>query len=367
MKITAAIVPEKFAPFVIDTIELAEPRADEVLVRVVASGMCHTDLHGRDGYFQIPFPAVFGHEGGGVVEAVGSGVSSVAPGDHVVMAFPFCGQCPNCRAHMPAHCFESRNLKSSGTRADGSTLMSKGGKPVYSAFFQQSSFGNFAIANERYVVKVRNDAPVDQIGAFACGVQTGAGAVFNAMKPQPGESFVVFGVGGVGLSAMMAARLHGCDPIIAVDVHEHRLALARELGATHVINHGNRTDVVAEIRQITGYGAKHTVETSAIPAVLREAIEALMPLGTCVLLGSARPGTDATFEMPFLQNGRTVRGVVQGWAEPQKFLPMLVDLMMQGKFPVDRLTTTYPLAEINKAAEDATKGTTIKPLLRMPH
>lgn len=367
MQITAAVVREKFAPFVIDTVELADPRPDEVLVRIVASGMCHTDLHGRDGYFPIPYPAVFGHEGGGVVEAVGSAVRKVAPGDHVVIAFPFCGQCVNCQSHMPAHCLDSRKLKSSGTRADGSTLMSKDGAPVYSAFFQQSSFGSFAIANERFVVKARKDAPVDLIGAFACGVQTGAGAVFNAMKPVPGESFAVFGVGGVGLSALMAAKLHGCDPIIAIDIHEDRLALARELGATHVINHAGRTDVVAEIRRLTGPGAKHTVETSAIPAILREAIEALMPLGTCVLLGSARAGTDASFEMPFLQNGRTVRGVVQGWSEPEKFLPKLIDLMMEGKFPVDRLVTHYPLAEINRAAEDATAGRTIKPLLRMPH
>lgn len=367
MQITAAVVREKFAPFVIDTVELADPRPDEVLVRIVASGMCHTDLHGRDGYFPIPYPAVFGHEGGGVVEAVGSAVRKVAPGDHVVIAFPFCGQCVNCQSHMPAHCLDSRKLKSSGTRADGSTLMSKDGAPVYSAFFQQSSFGSFAIANERFVVKARKDAPVDLIGAFACGVQTGAGAVFNAMKPVPGESFAVFGVGGVGLSALMAAKLHGCDPIIAIDIHEDRLALARELGATHVINHAGRTDVVAEIRRLTGPGTKHTVETSAIPAILREAIEALMPLGTCVLLGSARAGTDASFEMPFLQNGRTVRGVVQGWSEPEKFLPKLIDLMMEGKFPVDRLVTHYPLAEINRAAEDATAGRTIKPLLRMPH
>jgi aryl-alcohol dehydrogenase len=367
MQITAAVVPEKFAPFVIDTVELTDPRPDEVLVRVVASGMCHTDLHGRDGYFAIPFPAVFGHEGGGVVEAVGSAVTAVKAGDHVVMAFPFCGECPNCRAHVPAHCLESRNLKSSGTRADGSTLMSKDGKPVYSAFFQQSSFGTFAIANERFVVKVRNDAPVDQIGAFACGVQTGAGAVFNAIKPAEGDSFAVFGVGGVGLSALMAAKLHGCDPIIAVDVHEQRLALARELGATHTINHAGRDDIVAAVRAITGSGVRHTVETSAIPSVLREAIEVLMPLGQCVLLGSARPGTDASFEMPFLQNGRSVRGVVQGWSEPQTFLPLLIDLMMEGKFPVDRLTTTYPLSEINQAAADATAGRTIKPLLLMPH
>lgn len=367
MQITAAIVREEFSPFVIDTLELTDPHPDEVLVRVVASGMCHTDLHGRDGYFQMPYPAVFGHEGGGVVEAVGSAVSKVNPGDHVVMSFPWCGVCPNCRAHMPAHCLDARKLKSSGTRADGSTLMRKGDAPVYSAFFQQSSFGNFAIANERFVVKVRSDAPLDHIGAMACGVQTGAGAVFNAMKPAEGDSLVVFGVGGVGLSALMAAKLCGCDPIIAVDVHDDRLKLARELGATHAINHAGRDDVVAEIGRITGHGARFTVETSAIPAVFREAVEALMPLGTCVLLGSARAGTEVSFEMPFLQNGRTVRGVVQGWSEPEVFLPKLVDLMMEGKFPVERLMTFYPLAEINRAAEDATAGRTIKPVLRMPH
>jgi aryl-alcohol dehydrogenase len=367
MQITAAVVREKFSPFVIDTVELTDPRPDEVLVRIVASGICHTDLHGRDGYFGIPFPAVFGHEGGGVVEAVGSTVRKVTPGDHVIISFPWCGECPNCRAQMPAHCLHSRELKSSGTRADGSTLMRKDGAPVYSAFFQQSSFGTFAIANERFVVKVRRDAPVDHIGAMACGVQTGAGAVLNAMQPRAGDSFAVFGVGGVGLSALMAARLCGCDPIIAVDVHEHRLALARELGATHTIHHADREDVVAEIRKLTGYGVKFSVETSAVPAVLREAIEALMPLGTCVLLGSARKGTDASFEMPFLQDGRTVRGVIQGWSHPETFLPRLVDLMMEGKFPADRFMSFYDLADINRAAEEATNGRTIKPVLRMPH
>jgi aryl-alcohol dehydrogenase len=367
MQITAAVVREKFSPFVIDTVELTDPRPDEVLVKIIASGMCHTDLHGRDGYFTIPYPAVFGHEGGGVVAAVGSAVRKVKAGDHVIIAFPFCGECPNCKAHMPAHCLDSRKLKSSGTRADGSTLIAKDGAPVYSAFFQQSSFGTFAIANERWVVNIRKDAPIERLGAMACGVQTGAGAVLNSMKPVPGDSFVVFGVGGVGLSAMMAAKIAGCDPIIAVDVHEHRLKLARELGATHTINHTGRTDVVAEIRKLTGYGAKFSVETSALPAILREAIEVLMPLGTCVLLGSARKGTDASFEMPFLQDGRTVRGVVQGWSEPEVFLPKLVDLMMDGRFPVDRLMTFYDLADINRAAEDATNGKTIKPVLRMPH
>ena len=367
MQITAAVVREKFSPFVIDTVELDDPRPDEVLVRVVASGICQTDLHGRDGYFQTPFPAVFGHEGGGVVEAVGSAVTTLKPGDHVIMAFPFCGTCPNCRMHMPAQCVDSMKLKADGTRADGSTLIKKNGAPVYSAFFQQSSFGTYAIANQRFAVKVRNDAPLERLGALACGMQTGAGAVFNAMKPAAGDSLAIFGVGGVGLSSLMAAKLAGCDPIIAVDVQDNRLELARELGATHTIDHSGRTDVVKEIRDITGYGARFSIDTSARPEILREAVEILMPLGTCILLGSARKGTDVAIEMPFLQNGRTLRGVIQGWSEPQVFLPHLVDLMMEGKFPAERLMTFYPFAEINQAAEDAATGKTIKPVLRMPH
>jgi aryl-alcohol dehydrogenase len=366
MQITAAVVREKLAPFAIETVELTDPRPDEILVKVVASGICQTDLHGRDGYFQIPFPAVFGHEGGGVVAAVGSAVTELAPGDHVIMAFPFCGRCPNCLMHMPAQCVDSIKLKGSGTRPDGSTLMVKDGAPVYSAFFQQSSFGTYAIANQRFAVRVRTDAPLERLGAMACGVQTGAGAVFNAMKPAPGDSLAIFGVGGVGLSALMAAKLSGCDPIIAVDVQESRLALACELGATHTIDHSGNDDVVNEIRKITGYGTRFSIETSARPEILREAVEALMPLGTCILLGSARKGTDVSLEMPFLQNGRTVRGVIQGWSEPKVFLPHLVDLMMEGKFPADRLMTFYPLAEINRAAEDMTSGSTIKPVLMMP-
>lgn len=368
MKITAAVVREKFAPFTIETLDLTDPRADELLVEVKASGMCATDQHGRDGYFAtMPFPAVFGHEGTGIVRAVGSGVTEFKPGDHVLMAYPWCGECANCRTLRQSYCLNVRRLKQGGTRADGSTLHSKDGKPVYSAFFQQSSFGNFTIANERYAVKVRNDVPLELLCPLACGGQTGAGAVLNVMKPAPGDSFVVFGVGAVGLSGLMAAKIAGCDPIIAVDVHEHRLALARELGATHTINHTGRTDVVAEIKKITGHGVRYSLETSAMPSVLREAIEALMPAGTCVLLGSARAGTDASFEMPFLQQGRSVRGVVQGDSVPKVFIPQLADHIAAGRFPTERLITYYDLANINQAATDSATGKTIKPVLRMPH
>ncbi len=366
MQITAAVVREKFGPFAIDTFELCEPRADEVVVRVVASGMCQTDQHGRDGYFDSPYPAVYGHEGAGVIHAVGGAVRTLAPGDHVVMSYPWCGDCANCRQQRMNYCLNSRRLKSNGTRADGSTLLSKNGAPVYSAYFQQSSFGTFAISQERYTVKVRNDAPLELLAPLACSGQTGAGAVLNALKPANGESIVVFGVGAVGLSALMAAKVAGCDPIIAVDIHEHRLALAGELGATHAIDHKACDDVVGEIRRLTGGGARYSVEATAEPMVLREAIDCLVMAGTCALLGSARRGTEASFEMPFLQQGRSVRGVVQGDSVPKDFIPKLVDLIVDGKFPIERLITFYDLADINRAAAESNSGKTIKPVIRMP-
>jgi aryl-alcohol dehydrogenase len=367
MQITAAVVREKSGAFNIEQVDLCDPRGDELLVEVAASGMCATDLHGRDAYYPTQFPKIFGHEGAGVVRAIGKAVTKFKTGDHVVMSYPWCGTCPNCRSHRHSYCVEAFPLKMNGTRADGSTLHSQNGKPVYSAFFQQSSFGNFTVANERFAVKVRNDVPLEHVCALACGGQTGAGAVLNVMKPKPGDSFAVFGVGAVGLSGLMAAKIAGCDPIIAVDVHEHRLALARELGATHTINHTGRTDAVAEIRKVTGLGVRFSLETSALPAIFREAVDALMPAGTCVLLGSARAGTQATFEMPVLQNGRTVRGVIQGDSVPQAFIPQLADYMVAGKFPIERAITFYDLANINRAAAESATGTTIKPVLRMPH
>jgi aryl-alcohol dehydrogenase len=365
MQITAAVARERFGLFTIETVDLAEPRPDELLIEIVASGMCQTDQHGRDGYYNTPLPAVFGHEGAGVVSAVGSDVNGFAPGDHVVISFPWCGLCANCRRQMPSHCMRNFDLKMRGTRPDGSTLVSQNGAPIYSAFFQQSSFATYAIANERFAVKVRKDAPLELLGPLACSGQTGAGAVLNSMQPRSGDALAVFGVGAVGLSALMAAKIAGCDPLIATDIHERRLTLARELGATHVIKHTGRNDVVGEIRRITGDGVRFSIETSAQPAVFREAVEALMPAGTCVLLGSARRGTEVTFEMGCLHYGRVVRGVIQGESRPREFIPQLVDFVVQGKMSLDRIITFYPLADINRAAKESNEGTTIKPVLRM--
>jgi len=366
MQITAAIVSERSGPFVIDTIELCEPRPDELIVKVMASGMCQTDLHGRDGYYDTPYPCVYGHEGAGVVHAVGSAVRSLVPGDHVVMSFPWCGGCANCEQELLSYCVHAFDLKMRGVRADGSTLMSKKGKPIYSAFFQQSSFGTYALTQERYAVKVRKDAPLEFLGPLACSGQTGAVAIFNVIRPKPVDSIAVFGVGAVGLSALMAAKIAGCNPIITVDVNEERLALARKLGATHAINHSTCSDILGNIRSIAGNGVRYSVDTSALPGVLGEATEVLMPAGTCVLLGSARKGTRASFEMPFLQEGRVVRGVIQGDSVPKKFIPRLVDLIVEDKFPISKIMKFYDLADINLAAKESSAGLAIKPVLRMP-
>jgi len=367
MKITAAVVPARSAPFELQSLDLAGPQADEVLVRIVASGMCHTDLHARDGYFpNLPYPIVCGHEGAGIVEEVGAAVSDLAPGDPVVISFPWCGECEPCRAEKPSYCVQGRALKSSGRRADGSTPMSRDGAPVYSCFFQQSSFATFAVAPAKDAVKLRRDAPLELLGPLGCGLQTGAGAVLNVMRPEAGRSMVVYGVGGVGLAGLMAAKVAGCDPIIAVDRLPGRLTLARELGATHAIE-SRGAETLAEIRKITGGGTHFALETSAVPEVFRLAVDGLRGLGTCVLVGSARAGTEVSFEMPVLQGGRTVRGVVQGDSRPREFIPRLVDLFMAGNMPLDRLITRYDLAEINQAAADATSGATIKPVLRLPN
>lgn len=368
MQIEAAVVRERSAPFVIETLQLDAPRADELLVRVVASGMCQTDFHGRDGYYAVTsFPAVFGHEGAGVVQAVGSAVADFAPGDAVIMSYPWCGECANCRRRRLNYCHNARNLKNKGTRADGSVPLAKDGAPVYGAFFQQSSFATFALAPARYAVKIRRDVPLELVGPLACSGQTGAGAVLNVLRPQPGDSLAVFGAGAVGLSALMAAKIAGCAPIVAVDLHDHRLALARALGATHAINGGASRDVPGLIRSVAGGGVHSAIDTTAAPEALGQAIGSLLPGGTCILLGSARAGVAASFEMPFLQQGRTVRGVVQGDSVPRDFIPKLIELVLAGKFPIEKMITFYDLADINRAARDSADGIAVKPVLRMPH
>jgi len=364
MKIKAAVVREAKGPFIIEDIELDEPRADEVLVKIVSSGLCHTDLVARMQFLPIPLPGVFGHEGAGIVEKVGSQVTKVKPGDHVATSFMSCGTCVNCKKGRPGWCTEFRRLNFGGRRPDGSATMKKGKETVYGSFFGQSTFGTYALVGERSVIKVPSDVPLEILSPLGCGIQTGAGGVINTLKAGPGSAIAIFGIGSVGLSAIMAAVVSGCTKIIGVDIMEERLKLAKEFGATHVINSG-KSDEVEEIKTLTVGGIEYTLECTGIPKVFRQAVDVLMMGGTCALIGVAPVGVEVNFEMQHILDGRTVKGCVEGDCIPELFVPQIIELYKQGRFPFDRLIKFYSLDQINEAAEDSEKGKALKAVLKM--
>lgn len=365
-EVQAAVV-RKAGSFELGTVLMEPPRPDEVLVRIVATGLCHTDLVVRDQVYPVPLPVVLGHEGAGIVEAVGSAVTKVAPGDHVALSFMHCGQCRPCLDGSPASCtnFNVRNF--SGMRPDGShaLFLPDGDATLHDRFFGQSSFATYAIAQESNTVKVREDAPLELLGPLGCGIQTGAGTVLRALEVGAGASFVVMGAGAVGLSAVMAARVAGATTIIAVDVVPARLDLARELGATHAFN-GAEVDAVTEVRRVTGGGADYALDTTGLPALIQQAVEALRQRGSAAILGASRP--DAVIQLPandFMQSCKTLMGVVEGDSVPDVFVPQLLDLYMQGRFPFDRLVQFYDFDQINQAAADAESGAVVKPVIRI--
>lgn len=363
MEINAAVVFEKSGRFSIERLQLCEPNDDEVLVRIAGTGVCHTDLGARDQHLPIPLPTVLGHEGSGIVEKTGKGVTKVKPGDHVVLSWGCCGGCSSCRAGKDSYCLNFFLYNFHGARPDGTTTMKKGVQVIHGSFFGQSSFADFALANERNVVKVRDDVPLEILGPMGCGVQTGAGAVMNTLQPRPGSSIAIFGTGTVGMSAVLGARVTGCTTIIAVDINPSRLETARELGATHTVNSA-QTDPVKAIMDITGGGAEYTLECVGNPSVLRQAVDSLPVCGICGLLGVVAPGTEVALDMDRIMNGRTVKGIIEGDSIPDLFIPRLIELYKQGRFPFDRLIKFYPLKEINQAVEDMEKGRVIKPVLR---
>jgi aryl-alcohol dehydrogenase len=365
MKIKAAVIFETSGPFRIEELELDDPRDDEVLVRVKAVGICHTDLAARDMHLPIPPPpSVFGHEGAGVVERVGARVTKVKPGDHVVLAWDYCGRCPSCKTGNVLYCLNFFLHNFHGARPDGTTTLRKGDQPVHGSFFCQSSFADFALANERNVVKVRDDVPLEILGPMGCGVMTGAGAVMNSLRPRPGAAIAIFGVGPVGMSAVLGAVVCGCTTIIAVDISPDRLELAKGFGATHTIN-AREVDPVEAIRDLTGGGAEFSLECVGNPRVLRQAVDVLPRLGVCGLLGVVPPGTEVALDMDLIMNGRAVKGILGGDAIPDLFIPRLIELYGQGRFPFDRMITFYPFDDINRAVEDMEKGRVIKPVLRL--
>jgi aryl-alcohol dehydrogenase len=352
-QIRAAVLRQAGGPLQIEPLELEGPRPDEALVRLVASGICHTDLDFMDGWGDPP--VVLGHEGAGVVEQVGSSLTAVKPGDHVVLSYQSCGQCPECRRGHPSGCERFWEANFDCARLDGSNALARNG--VRGHFFGQSSFASHTLATARNLVKVAGELPLELLAPLGCGFQTGAGTVMNSLQIPQRASLAVFGTGAVGLAAVMAARLVGAQPIIGVDINPLRLRLARELGATQVIDTG-REDVASQVRKITGGGVDYVLEITGVPAMHRLAMEILNPRGTVALI--ARPGGAGT-----LPGGRRALGIIQGDAVPQDFIPKLIGLYQAGQFPIDRLEKFYDFEDINRAIAAAKRGDAIKPVLRI--
>ena len=362
---TQAAVSRVGAPYpVLESLEIEHPRAGEVLVRIEASGICHTDLGAHAGRGAgTPKPVVLGHEGAGTVEEIGEGVRTLAPGDRVVLSGSSCGICPSCRRNLPSYCHEMLPRNFGGSRMDGTSALSRDGERVFGHFFGQSSFSQYAIAPERSAVKVPADVPLEVLAPLGCGIITGAGAVIQSLQVQPGDTIAVFGTGGVGLAAVMAARLIGAARIIAVDLRPARLELARELGATDTLD-GSRGELAAAIREITGHGVNFTLNTTPAPEVFTQALECLAMRGTAGFVTAPRgPWQPAMF--PMLAGGRRLQGILGGDAAPQLFIPMLIDYFRQGRLPIDRLLSFYRFEDIAAAFRDMEQGTAIKPVLRM--
>jgi aryl-alcohol dehydrogenase len=364
LAIRAAVARAALAPFSIEAATLEAPRPGEVLVRIAGVGLCHTDLVARDQFIPIPLPAVLGHEGSGVVEQVGEGVTKVAPGDPVVLSFASCGRCRQCRTDMPAYCRDFPALNFAGRRADGSSGVEIQGAPVSANFFGQSSFASYALAHERNVIKVPADAPLELLGPLGCGFQTGAGGVMRSLACPEGSSIAIFGGGPVGLAAVMGARVCECATVILVEPIETRRRLAMELGATHAIDPA-AGDAAAAIRSIAPDGVEFAFETSGREEVVATALSVLASHGLLGLVGvPARPDSALSVNLASLITyGHRVHGIIEGDSDLDGFIPELIDLHRAGRFPFERLITTFPLDQINEAIEAQRRGACVKAVL----
>lgn len=360
MEITAAVAREAHGAFTLERVTLESPREDEVLVEIRGVGVCHTDIAARDGIFGLPHPMVLGHEGSGVVTEVGSAVTKVAPGDHVAITFNFCGACATCQSGDPAYCPQFPALNYGGARADGSSPLGS----MTGNFFGQSSFASHALANERNVVKVADDVPLELVGPLGCGIQTGAGAIMRSLACEPGSSLLVLGSGPVGFAAVMAAVVQGCEHILVSEPHAQRRELAETLGATHTLDPA-AGELPGQVRAIVPDGVDYAFDTTGHPAVLAAVMECMAPKGSVGLVG-----VPADFAMPVPLNliqsmvlGLTVRGITEGDSDPDEFIPQLLDLHREGRFAFDRMITTFPFSEINEAIEAQHRGDAIKVVL----
>ncbi|MGX6510373.1 NAD(P)-dependent alcohol dehydrogenase [Rhodococcus sp. SJ-2] len=360
----AAVLREHSASMQIESVVVPELRADEILVRIRGVGICHTDLTAASGGVPIPLPAVLGHEGSGVVAEVGANVVGLRVGDSVVIGFDSCRSCRNCRRGRPAYCTRFAPLNYSGTRPDGTSVFHDGsGKPVHGNWFGQSSFSSLVVATDRNVVRLPRGVPVELAGPLGCGLATGAGTVLRVLQPESGSSIAVFGLGAVGMAAVMAARIARCNTIIGIDPNPRRHSLALELGATAVLSPDEVDDIGRHIRRSTEGGVDYAVESVGSEAVIRQAMSSLASPGVCATLGLRGGRNPITIDQTHLLSGRTLTGVIEGDADPHVFLPELAAFWRDGRFPVEKITSTFPFDKLDDAFAAVTAGEVVKAVL----
>jgi aryl-alcohol dehydrogenase len=363
MKITAAVVNQAGEEFSLEECELGLPQAGEVLLKIEACGICHTDIAARDQHIAIPLPAVLGHEGVGRIVQIGANVTEFTVGDRVLVSFGSCGQCPNCVNQAPGYCHFGATYIMQGRRLDGSSPIKLRGESITGHFFAQSSMATHAIASVQNMVKIPETLAAEVAAPLACGVQTGVGSVMLAIGAEAGKSIAVLGCGTVGLAAIMAAKIVGCSPIIAIDLNVSRLALATELGATHTIN-GDVANLSKALQKLGGLD--YALDTTGVPAVAESAFNALKSQGTLACVGVGKPGAELKLDFNMLMfTGRRVRGVIEGDAVPREFIPKLIQYHAEGRLPIEKLVATYAFEQINDAVRDSISGAIVKPVLLM--
>lgn len=370
LEIQAAIAHSSGEPFVTEKLHLRAPAANEIRVKIIATSVCHTDLMTKDEAL-CEFPIVLGHEGAGVVHALGDSVTEFDIGDHVVLSYDYCGQCRQCKDHKPSYCNDHGSLNFAGIRPNGDKTHRRPVSEtadVFGSFFQQSSFATYALSHVSNTIKVDKSLPLPMLAPLGCGVQTGAGTVLNTLQVKSDTSIVVFGCGCVGLSAIMAAKVADAKNIVAVDVNPARLQMALDLGASHALapaDFAEAASLVEHVKSISqGSGCQYAIDTTGVPSVLRQAFDCCGPLGVTAMIAPGVPGTEVCIEMLGLLPGKSLRGVIQGDSVSKIFIPELIDLWQRGQFPFEKMLTRYAsIDKIEDAAQAMGRGEIIKPIV----
>lgn len=368
--VLAAVAYSSDAPFAAVPLLLKAPASNELRIKIVASSVCHTDIMTKSNAL-CAFPIVLGHEGVGIVDAIGADVSGFEIGDHVVLSYDYCGCCAQCEAAKPSYCDHHGELNFAGKRPNGDMTHRSPESvdaDIHGSFFQQSSFATYALSHATNTIKVDRSLPLAMLAPLGCGVQTGAGTVLNTLRVEPDTNLAVFGCGCVGLSAIMAAKIAGAKNIVAIDINPQRLQLALQLGATHSVapsQFANGSELVEHIKALSETdGCHYAIDTTGIPGVLRQAFDCCRPLGVTAMIAPGLPGTEVCIEMLGLLPGKTLRGVIQGDSVSKMFIPQLIAYWQQGIFPFDKLVTRYHgIESIDAAVNDMNLGKVVKPLV----